>query len=77
MKELSSKIAVDFPLLADTDRAVIKQYGVEDGENEIAWPALFVIDKSGKIARRIMLETYKERPTKDALIDALDAAAKR
>jgi peroxiredoxin len=76
VKELAAKLAVDFPLLADRDRAVIKSYGVEDAENEIAWPAMFVIRKDGKIAKRLMLDNYKERPPTATLVEALEAAAK-
>ena len=77
---LSSKLAdelkLGFPLLSDTSREMIVRYGVEDAENEISWPALFVIGKDRKILLRVMLESYKERPTLAQITEAVDAATK-
>ena len=35
-----------FPILADTERAVIRAYGVEDVTNEIAWPSIVVVESA-------------------------------
>ena len=35
-----------FPFLADTERAAIRAYGVEDVENEIAWPSIIVVESA-------------------------------
>lgn len=73
LRELSTRVDVSYPLLSDAERTVIRAYGVEDAENEIAWPALFVIAKDGTITHRLMLDSYKERPTMKTVLEALDA----
>jgi alkyl hydroperoxide reductase subunit AhpC len=66
---------VRFPLLADPKRDVIRAYGVEDAENEIAWPAIFVIGRDGKVERHLLTDNYKERPLSRVLLDDLPASA--
>jgi len=68
---LAGKLGLDFPLIADPDRTLIRGFGVEDQENEIAWPAIYVIGRDGKVAWRWLATSYKERPTADQLLEAL------
>jgi peroxiredoxin len=68
---LATKLGLSFPLLADPDRAVIRAFGVEDTQNEIAWPAIFVIGPSGNVSWRSLSETYKKRATVDEILHAL------
>jgi peroxiredoxin len=72
--QLAAKLGLTFPVLGDPQREVIRLFGIEDVENEIAWPALFVIGPDRKIVRRVMLETYKERPLMSQILEALDQA---
>lgn len=62
-----------FAVLSDHAREVMRAYGVEDPANETAWPAIFVIGPEGKVLKRLMLETYKERPLVDAILESLPA----
>lgn len=72
-RHLADGFGLTFPILADPPRAVMRAYGVEDAENEIAWPAIFVIGRDGKVAWRWLADTYRERiPTAEVLRD-LDA----
>ncbi len=71
---LVKKLDVRFPVLSDTEAKLTKAFGLFDPGNEIAWPAVYVIDKSGKIAWRGFLETYKERVTVDDILKAAKAA---
>ncbi len=73
--QLAAKLGLTFPILSDPQRDVIRLFGVEDAQNEIAWPALFVIGPGRKIVRRVMLETYKERPLVSQILETLDHAA--
>jgi alkyl hydroperoxide reductase subunit AhpC len=66
---------VRFPLLADPKRDVIRAYGVEDAENEIAWPAIFVIGHDGRVQRHLLTDNYKERPLSRVLLDDLPSSA--
>ena len=70
--ELAGKLGLTFPLLADEKRETVRAYGVEDGENGVAWPALFVIAPDGRIAWRSLSETYKERAAPAEILRALD-----
>ena len=71
---LAKKLNLEFPVLSDTDAKLVKAFGLFDAGNEIAWPAVYVIDPSGKIAWRGFLETYKERVTVDDILKAAKAA---
>ncbi len=74
-KKLSDSLSLAYPILSDPERKVVQAWGVDDAENEIAWPALFVVDKSGQITERLMLETYKDRPLPDQIFAALPPPA--
>jgi len=75
-KALAEKLGVKFPLLSDRKREVICAYGVEDQENGIAWPAIFIVGRDGKVRWRSLAETFKVRPTSEVVLEALDAAAR-
>ena len=49
-KQFIAKYKLPFVLLADTDKAVAKAYGVADDNSPVASRVTFVIDKEGKIA---------------------------
>jgi peroxiredoxin len=72
--QLVARLGLSFPVLADPNREVIAQYGVEDAENEISWPALFVIGQDQRVVERIMLDTYKERPLVKRILEAVPSA---
>ncbi|KIG16665.1 hypothetical protein DB30_04284 [Enhygromyxa salina] len=73
-QELAAKLELGFPVLSDPNREIVKGFGIDDPANEVSWPAVYVIDRSGKIAWRAFLETYKERPPPDEILAAIDAA---
>lgn len=60
-----------FPLLSDEGRATIRAFGVEDAENGISWPAIFIVDKNRKIVWRSLAQTYKVRAMAGQILDAL------
>ena len=57
---------LNFPLLSDFNKEVIRQYGVENpdmiGLKGIAKRAVFVIDKSGTVRHREVLEDARNEP---------------
>lgn len=71
-KALALKLGLALPLLSDPDLDVIRKYGVEDPENGIAWPAIFIVGADGVVEWRSLVETYRERPTSRVVLDALD-----
>ena len=49
-KDFIKKFNLPFLLLADTDKAIAKAYGVATDQSPVARRITFIIDKSGKIA---------------------------
>jgi peroxiredoxin len=76
-KELQAKLKVNYPLLSDIDLSTIRAYGVEDSENAIAWPAVFIVSPAGIIRWRSLAETYKVRPLSQEIMDALESRSHR
>ena len=84
-RQLAEKIAADgrgavnFPLLSDPEHKTIDAYGLRDpayagGEQEgIPHPAVYVIDKQGRVAWAKIETDYKQRPTLEEIRAALDA----
>ena len=73
------KGAVNFPLLSDPDHKIIDAYGLRDPAYEgqkvygIPHPAVYVIDKNGKVAWAKVESNYRERPGNQEIRTALDA----
>ena len=73
------KGAVVFPLLSDLDHKIIDAYGLRDPAYEgqkvygIPHPAVYVIDKQGKIVWARIESDYKQRPTNEEIRAALDS----
>lgn len=84
-KKLAEKIASDgkgavtFPLLSDWDSRVIDAYGLRDpaykgqGLEGIPHPAVYVIERSGRVAWARIESDYKKRPTNAEIRKALAA----
>jgi peroxiredoxin len=84
-KALATKIGSDgkgefnFQILSDPNHAVIDAWGVHDPAYDgkqfdgIPHPAIFILDKKGKIAWAKVEPDYKKRPTIAELRAALDA----
>ena len=72
------KGAINFPLLSDPDHKIIDAYGLRDpaynGQKVegIPHPAVYVIDKQGKVAWARIESDYKQRPTNEEIRAALD-----
>jgi len=74
---LIDRLTLPFPLGLDVDRSVTRAFGVYDAENDIAWPAIFIIAQSGEIRWRSLAETYPVRPAAQVILDAWDALDRR
>lgn len=84
-KKLAEKIATDkkglitFPLLSDWDSRVVDAYGLRDPRYKgqsiegVPYPAVYVIDKTGRVAWSKIDIDYKNRPTNREIRAALDA----
>lgn len=73
------KGAINFQILSDPDHRVIDAYGLRDPAYEkekvygIPHPAVYVIDKTGKIAWARVEADYRKRPSNNEIRLALDA----
>jgi len=84
-KNFAEKIAsdgkgpVNFPILSDPEHKIIDAYGLRDPAYEgqkvygIPHPAVYVIDKQGKVAWTKIESDYKLRPTNEQISAALDS----
>lgn len=83
-KDFAAKLGSDgkgaftFPILSDPDHKIIDAYGLRDPAYEgqkidgIPHPAVYVIDKTGKVAWVKVESNYRERPANQEIRAALD-----
>jgi len=70
---------VNFPMLSDREHKIIDAYGLRDPAYEgqqvygIPHPAVYVIDKKGRVAWVKIESDYKQRPTNEQIRAALDS----
>lgn len=80
-KRVVERNGLDFPVLCDTQRKVIEDYGLvhkgggPDG-TDIAVPANILIDKGGRIAWHYVARKVNDRLDPDTVADAVRALAK-
>ena len=73
------KGSLSFPLLSDPEHRTIDAYGLRDPAYEgqkvygIPHPAVYLIDKQGKVAWARIESDYKQRPTNEEIRAALDS----
>ena len=84
-QDFAKKIASDgkgeinFPILSDPGHKTIDVYGLLDPAYEgketygIPHPAVYVVDKNGKVSWAKIESNYRERPTNEQIRAALDA----
>ena len=68
---------MSFPILSDPGHRVIDAYGIRDPDYNgqkfegIPHPAVYIVDKNGRVAWAKVESDYKERPTDDDIRSAL------
>ncbi len=72
-KAFAKDRGIQFPLLSDFDREVIRAYGVE---HEVGFPerAYFVVDAGGVIRAKKVEETPKDQPEVEEVLQDLEKA---
>lgn len=70
-RNLVKRLSLTFPVLSDPDRRTIKTYGVHDPGNDVAWPAVVIVAKGGRVQLVDVTDNYTKRPSAQKLIDAL------
>ena len=88
-KKLAEKIGADgkgvvtFALLSDPESLVVDAYGLRDPMYQklagrgIPYPAVYIIDKTGRVAWSKLDKSYTNRPTNKEIRDVLDALKDR
>jgi peroxiredoxin len=71
-KAVVTRLGLTFPLLSDRDRLAVESFGVEDVENGVAWPAVFVLEPGGTVRWRSLSDDYRNRPTPEDILAALE-----
>ncbi len=72
-----------YPILSDPGHKIIDAFGLRnpafDGQDfaGVPHPAVYVLDKDGKVAWMRIDEDYRQRPTNDEIRAALAALAKK
>jgi len=71
LKAWGDQLKLNFPLLSDYNKEIIKEYGVFNpdmiGMKGIAKRAVFVIDRNGVVRHREVLEDARNEPSYDAV----------
>ena len=74
-RELAEAYDIDYALLSDPDAAVIRSYGLlhPDGgmEGDIARPAVFVLDREGRIVWRDLTDNWRIRVRPGRILEQL------
>lgn len=73
-----AKLGLTYPLLADPGSKTIKAYGILNHEARgkglgVPHPAIFIVDREGKIRAKLMEESYRDRPSSEAIKAALES----
>jgi peroxiredoxin len=75
---LRDQYDLPFPILADADQSVIRQWGLfnelDPKQRPIPYPATYIVGKNGRILYRNLGLTTRDRPTPAEIIAALPEA---
>ena len=69
---LATSKGLRFPLVSDVQLAVVRAWGLEEDQEGIAWPAIYVIAQDGRIVWRSLSEVFVERAASEQILKALD-----
>jgi peroxiredoxin len=78
-RELARKLDLRFPLLFDPRAKTIDRYGLRDPAYKgdkldgVPRPAVFVLDKRGRVRWSKIENDYRERPTNEEIAAVLDS----
>lgn len=71
------KLRIPFPLLSDPKGAVARAYGLWNADENLAVPAVVVVDRSGTVTYLHAGQDRADRPTDDEVFAALDSLGER
>lgn len=68
---------LDIPLYSDPSRAAVKALGIYDYAHDIALPAVLVLGDSSEVVWKYVSDSIFDRPTEEAVLEAIRATAKK
>lgn len=68
---LVAKLALDFPVLADTDLSLTEAFGLVQADKDMPLPATYIVSNNGTILWRVVGENPVVRPLLDDILAAL------
>jgi peroxiredoxin len=71
------KLQIPYPLLSDARGEVAHAYGLWNEKENVATPAVVVVDRSGEVSYLYAGSDFADRPTDEELFAALDALGER
>lgn len=71
------KLRIPFPLLSDPKGEVARAYGLWNERENVAIPAVVVVDRSGGVAYKHAGSDFADRPTDDEVFSALKSLGER
>ncbi|TPV95270.1 MAG: peroxiredoxin family protein [Myxococcales bacterium FL481] len=71
-QDLAAQLGGAFPLLSDADLAVASAYGVASKHEEIAVPAVFLVEPDGRIRWHEIGDTIMDRVKPEDILRRLD-----
>ncbi len=71
---LRERLALSIELGCDPERKATRAYGVHDPGNDIAWPAVMLLDAKGRLLWRHIERQYRERLPLDEVLAKVTAA---
>lgn len=70
----AEKEGITYPMLTDPGSATIRAYGIlNEKQGKIPHPTAVVVDRTGCVTYVRVDEDYRQRPSPQELLDALDA----
>lgn len=54
-------LGLSFPVISDRENKIIDDYGIYDVDTDTAYPALFIIDKTGIVRFKKLVESIEDR----------------
>jgi len=79
LAKFDARYKVDFPLLSDEGSKTIRAFGIFNEEHEegsfaygVPHPTIYVVNNDGEITASIAEESYKNRPTVDAVLELIE-----
>jgi peroxiredoxin len=75
-REIAEAYGIEFRLLSDPELRVIDRFGVRHAggglDGDIARPAVFILDREGRVVWRDLTENWRVRVRPEALLERLE-----